>query len=153
MRNQTLVTAILLCIFAASGAFAKEIYKWTDEEGNVHYEDKPIGAQSERVAIASRPTNPAYVQAQTQARVDARVREAEEAAAAAAAGPTAEELKVEADARAQKCDQYRATLQSFLVSRRIYREDADGERDYMDEVEMQAARDKVEGQVEEYCSP
>lgn len=153
MRIQPLVTAILLCVFAASGTFAKEIYKWTDENGNVHYEDKPISAQSERVAISSNPTNPAHVQAQTQARVQARIKKTEEAAAAAAAGPTAEELQAEADERAQKCAQYRATLQNFLVSRRIYREDSDGERDYMDEVEMQAARDKVEGQVEEYCSP
>jgi hypothetical protein len=43
-------------------------------------------------------------------------------------------------------------LQKFVVSRRLYREDENGERVYLDPEETQAARDRVEGQVEEFCS-
>ena len=153
MRNQALVTALLLAFVASGGAIAKEIYKWVDENGNVHYEDRPVSEQSERVAIASRPTDPAHAQAETQRLLDARTKKAEEAAAAAAAGPSPEELKAEADERAKKCTQYRQTLQKFVFSRRLYREDENGERVYLDEAETQAARDRAEKQVEEYCTP
>ena len=36
--------AIACAAFLVSGpAVAGEIYKWVDEDGNVHYEDRPIG--------------------------------------------------------------------------------------------------------------
>jgi hypothetical protein len=45
----------VLAITAGGGAMANEIYKWTDEEGNVHYEDRPTGAATEeRMALSYR---------------------------------------------------------------------------------------------------
>jgi hypothetical protein len=152
MRFRTLITVMLLAFATANVAIAKQIYKWTDENGNVHYEDRPMSEQSERVAVSSKPTDPARVQSQTQARLDAQARKAEEAAATAAAGPSPEERKAEAEEREKKCTQYRQTLQKFVVSRRLYREDENGERVYLDEAETQAARERVEGQVEEFCA-
>ena len=152
MDKKTLAIASLLAMFAASGGFAKEIYKWTDEDGNVHYGDRPLGDEVEQVAISSKPTNPARVQAQTQARLDAQSKRAEEEAAIAAAGPSPEELAAEAEERATKCAQYREVLQRFVVSRRLYREDENGERVYLDEAETQAARERAESQVAEYCT-
>jgi enoyl-CoA hydratase/carnithine racemase len=153
MRNRsiTIVTATLLTLFVASSALAGEIYKWTDAEGNVHYGDVPVDAQSERLAIKSKPTNSSRVQATTQARLDASAKQREEAAKQPA-GPTPEELRAEADERAKQCTAHRAQLQKFLTSRRIYRMDDDGERVYMDEAEMQATRERAENQVEEYCN-
>jgi hypothetical protein len=149
MRNQAIFTALLLTFVASSGAFAQNIYKWTDDDGNVHYGDIPAGAQAETVAISSKPTDPQRVQAQTQARVSAQTKAAEEAANAPQ-GPSPQELKAEADERASKCTRYRQTLQKFVVSRRLYREDENGERVYLDETETQAARDRAEGHVEVY---
>ena len=132
-------------------AFAGEIYKWTDEQGNVHYGDRPTGAETEeRLAITSKSTDPAKVQAQVQARQTARASAAEEEAAEPQ-GPTPEELAAQAKERDEKCATYKARLQKFLTSRRLYREDENGERVYLDENEMLAARERVQGQVEEYC--
>jgi hypothetical protein len=151
MRNQAIFTALLLTLVASSGAFAQNIYKWTDAEGNIHYGDRPIGAQAEKIGISSKPTDPQRIEAQAQARVSAQAKAAEDAASAPQ-GPSPEELRAEADERASRCSQYRQTQQKFVVSRRLYREDENGERVYLDETEMQAARDKVDGQVEEYCT-
>jgi len=153
MRNRAnaIVTTTVLTLFVAGSALASEIYKWTDADGNVHYGDVPVSAQSERLAISSKPTNNARVQATTQARVDARVREREEAAKLPA-GPSPEELRAEAEERAEQCTAHRVQLQKFLRSRRIYREDENGERVYMDEAEMRATRERAENQVEEYCN-
>ncbi len=153
MRNRAIaiVTSTLLTLLVTGGALAGEIYKWTDAEGNVHYGDVPVDAQSERLAIKSTSTNNANVQAQTQARVDARAQE-REAAARLPDGPSSEELRAAAEQRAEQCTANKAQLQKFLTSRRIYREDENGERVYMDEAEMQATREQAVNRVEEYCN-
>ena len=150
-RAITIVTTTLLTLVVAGSALAGEIYKWTDADGNVQYGDRPVSPQSERLHIKSKPTNNASVQATTQARADTRARERDEAANLPA-GPSPEELRAEAEQRAEQCSASKAQLQKFLTSRRIYREDENGERVYMDEAEMQATRERSENQVEEYCN-
>lgn len=155
MKKQIIAaTASLLALTATSVIFASDIYKWTDEEGNVHYGDKPmVNAQPERVAIDSAPTDPARIMAMNQARAQARTESAEAAAATAEQGPSADELRAEAEERAQKCAKSRQQMQTFVASRRLYREDESGERVYLDEDQTMEARKRVEDQITEYCSP
>jgi len=152
MKKPVIEIFAMLSLLVASAAFASEIYKWTDADGNVHYGDRPIGEQVERVAIVSRPTDPARVQAMTQARAEARAETAEQEALLAAERPSEEALQAEARERADKCSTYRERLQKFVTSRRLYREDEDGERVYLDEDETLAARERVEDRIDEYCS-
>ena len=150
MRYLIFTATLILSVALASAATASEIYKWTDEDGNVHYTDTPVDGSSERLNIVSRSTDNDRVQTQTQARLD-RQSAAAEAAANAPAGPTQEELRAEKKERAEKCSMYRARLTKFTQSRRIYREDEYGEREYLDEAETQKTRDKAEEMVREYC--
>ena len=150
MRYSTFTATLILSVALASAATASEIYKWTDEDGNVHYTDTPVDGSSERLNIVSRSTDNDRVQTQTQARLD-RQSAAAEAAANAPAGPTQEELRAEKKERAEKCSMYRARLTKFTQSRRIYREDEYGEREYLDEAETQKTRDKAAEMVREYC--
>lgn len=147
------IACLIMFTVSVSGmALANDIYKWTDEDGNVHYVDRPSGDASEvRLAIRSRPTDPSKVQARVQSRYE-RAAAAEEAAAAEPAGPSEEELQAQAEERAQRCEAYKARLQKFLTSRRLYRQDENGERVYLDEEQTQAARERVENQVQEYCN-
>jgi hypothetical protein len=150
MRYLTITATLILSVALASAATASEIYKWTDEDGNVHYTDTPVNESSERLNIISRSTDNDHVQTQTQARLD-RQSAAAEAAANAPAGPTREELYAEKKKRDEKCSMYRARLTKFTQSRRLYREDEYGERVYLDEAETQKTRDKAEEMVREYC--
>lgn len=147
------IACLILFAVSVSGiAFANEIYKWTDEEGNAHYGDRPSGEESEeRLDIVSRPTDPARVQARVESRHAAK-EQPEQAAPAEPAGPTEEELRAQAAERAEKCETYKARLQKFVTSRRLYRHDENGERVYLDEEQAQAARERVENQVQEYCN-
>ncbi len=151
MRYLAFAVALMLAVTAADTAVAGDIVKWTDEDGNVHFGDRPLGEEPEKVAIRSRPTNPARVQASVQSRSDAAAKAAEEEAAATPQGPSPEELQAQADARAEKCSKYREQLQRFVRSRRLYREDENGERVYLDEDEMAATRERAENQVQDYC--
>ncbi len=152
MCYRAIAVALMLAVTAAGPATAGDIFKWTDDDGNVHFGDVPVSAESEKVAIQSRPTNPARVQATVQSRTDAAAKAAQAQAAATPAGPSPEELQAQADARAEKCSKYRAQLQSFVTSRRLYRHDENGERVYLDEEETQAARERAENQVQDNCS-
>ncbi len=54
--------------------------------------------------------------------------------------------------RQEKCATYKARLQKFLISGRLFRADENGERVYLDEEETLAARERVQKRVEKYCS-
>ncbi len=152
MTKRALALVLMLALTAVGTTAAGQIYKWTDEEGNVHFTDKPVEGDAERVAIQSRRTDPDRVQAMVQERADAAAQAAEEEAAAAPQGPTEEEIQARLEERAKKCASYRERLQRFVQSRRIYREDENGERVYLSEEEMQEAREDVENKVQEYCN-
>ena len=62
-----------------------------------------------------------------------------------------DEIRAEQQERAEKCQMYRDRLQAFLRSTRLYEEDDGGDRNYLSDEEVLAARAKVEDQIQEYC--
>ncbi|HEX5765598.1 MAG TPA: DUF4124 domain-containing protein [Woeseiaceae bacterium] len=154
-RTCALPGALLIVGLAMAGAVpASDIYKWTDAEGNVHFGDRPSGASTEeRLAINSTPTDPDRVRDIVQARTDSRTERSVAEAAAKAAEPTAKEIRAAEAERKEKCNKYKDRLQKFVTSRRLYRQDENGERVYLDEEETLAARARVQEQVLEYCNP
>ena len=153
MNRHILAIAMTLTLAVSGVAVASDIYKWVDEDGNVHYGDKPVSNESERVAIESRPTDRARVQSQYQAAAQARAENRDARAQADEESREAEEdLRAQAEERRQKCEASRATMQRFVTSRRIYTQDESGERVYMDDAQMQAARERVENDINEYCN-
>ena len=154
MKRQMIAAAATLILSASSAALAGDIYKWVDEDGNVHYGDKPVATQStqlERLDIDSKPTDNVQITAQTQARAQARTERRDAEAAAAAEGPSADELQAQADERRQQCETSRSNMQRMVTSRRLYKEDESGARVSLDESEMQATRQRVEDEISEFC--
>jgi hypothetical protein len=151
MQKIIAMFTFVLSITASGTVSAGDIFKWTDEEGNVHFSDKPAGESDvERLDIQSRPTNPARVQAEVQAQIDAHAQGAEEEASEPQ-GPTSEELLAAAQQREERCQKYTQRQVEFTNNRRIYRLDENGERVYYDEAEMAVARAELDGLVEKYC--
>lgn len=145
------ITVACAVLLVSGMAVAGEIYKWTDADGYVHYEDRPIGeTDMQHVDIISRNTDNSVVQARLDADREARAT-ARQVASEAPPEMTREEIRAEQKARQEKCQQVRGQLQTFLQSNRIYKEEEGGERQYLSEDEVMAARSKVEGQIQEYC--
>jgi len=143
----------LLALTAGGNVMANEIYKWTDADGNVHYEDRPTGsATEERMAFSYRRSNSASVQQRVQKRMDSQASRAEAKAAAAEEQKSADDAAAESAATQKKCESHRAQLQTMVQSRRLYREGADGEREYLDDKQIQQARQKVEEFISKNCS-
>ena len=139
-------------ILLAGTAMAGDIYKYVDANGNVHYGDRPSGEPTEtRLALVTRSTNSDVVQSQIEqrrerdaAREEARkAREGEEAEAA--------EARAEAEDRAAKCQENRNRLVRFGEARRLFKQDENGERVYLDESERKDAENRVRELITEYC--
>ena len=147
------LTCVVAAMTFATGATANEIYKWTDENGNVHYEDRPSGAASEeRLRISYNRTDSAAVNQRIQARLDRQTERDEARSVAEAEQQEAAEKAAAAAEREKSCERARARLETYLQSRRLYRTDDKGERVYLDDAERQEARQKAEEQITEFCS-
>lgn len=146
-----LVVVILVATLSSGPAVASDIYKSTDEEGNVYYVDRPTGQPDEtRLDIYSARTDASAVQARVQQRREARAA-AEQVASEAPPDMSDDELRAEQQKRQAQCQRYRDRLENYLQSQRLYKEDENGERVYLDEEQTLAARARVEEQIEEYC--
>jgi hypothetical protein len=149
--GQLLALAAVTVALGAGVASASEIYRYTDANGEVYYVDRPTGAPDEElVPIASRSSSSASSPTRT-ARNNTSYRSEE----------TVEETPPEQMTRAQRaekarqtevrCQQLRDQLDSYMNAHRLYREDDSGERQYLDDAEIDEARNKVTQQIAETC--
>ena len=137
--------ACLLFLATSAGADT-EVYKWVDEEGNVHYGDRPPeDVESERLNIeAEAPSLSAEEQSRYLEEAQERAkRRAEDRRARAAAEQVAEE---ERPARQRRCVYARKQLISLQQQLPVYRDEEgtfrtlsrydayEGEREYLGNV-------------------
>ena len=151
MKRKILVLVLAAAALATS-AFAGEIYKYVDDDGNVHYEDRPSGESGEeRMNITYAGTSSAAVSSQVKRRED-YMEALDEARKETANRREAEaQAKAELEARAAKCEKNRARLESYLQAHRLYRENEAGEREYLDDQQILEARRKAEEAIQETC--
>ena len=151
ITTRQLLTATLAALLASGIAVAGEIYKWTDDDGNVHYEDRPTGdMEIERLDIVTKNTDNSLVQANLDANREARDA-ARQVASEAPPEMTRDEILAEQQKRKDECQRYRDRLQEFLRSQHLYEEDEAGNRSYLSDEDMMAARTRVQNQIQEYC--
>ncbi len=152
-RNKLLIGFATVALVASGGVAANEIYKWVDEDGNVHYEDRPSGATSEQVvALSYKRTDSAAVQKRVDTFAEKQAARQEARTTADAEAQKAADAEAEAEANRQKCENYRAQLQTMLQAARLYRETPDGEREYLDDAQREEARTRGEELVAKYCT-
>jgi catalase len=151
--NRKFFVLVLSAAALATSASAGEIYKYVDEQGNVHYLDRPTGESGEqRMDITYARTNSASVNSQVKRRSD-YMETLEEARKERHSRQEAEaQARAEMEARAAECEENRARLESYLQSRRLYRENEAGEREYLDDEQILEARRKAEEAIQETCS-
>jgi hypothetical protein len=139
--------AVLLAV--GSGLVAAQTYKWTDENGKVHFSDSPPpDRKADPVTIKPAvPANPATAgqrrdwQAQLE---ESRMR-----------GLQAQQQK-DADERKAKtaeynCVQARRQLDTLVNGRAIYSVDKDGQRQYLDDKDRPARIRAAQERAEQYC--
>lgn len=158
LRVKRLVWSVLLVI--PIGAFGAEIYRTIGENGEVVYSDlPPASGQAERVTVnvpgpgrsADRPAQSSSSRSQSSD---------PEGSESAPGGPgptlnaqvpresTPEEIAAD---RAQNCEYARQMQARYSTAHRLYRNGPDGERVYLSDDELSAARTKAESDVAAWC--
>ena len=140
----TLVLALL-----GSAAFGADIYRSTAPDGTVSFSDRPAEG-SEFVgtatpAAAPRPAAPPAQRGAPAASADPPQ---------APANPTLPDGASSAELREQRqknCDIARERQERYTLSRRLFRTNAAGEREYLDDTATAEARAKAAQDVQDWC--
>lgn len=150
------LAASFTLLIGAMAPAAADVYKWADGQGHVHYSDLPPPGDAKLLSVEP-GAGTRHVE-----------RAAPPAAAPAPASPTPAPLppstpqerarlkqSVDTDVastRATQCKAAQEHYQSYVSSRRIFREGANKERVYLSDAEADAERINARREVEELCA-
>ncbi|WP_068829751.1 DUF4124 domain-containing protein [Pseudomonas sp. BMS12] len=137
---------LLFVLLLAPAVASAEIYRWTDAQGRVHFSEKPGGAGAEQVEVkpqvVERDDATREREQRSQQYFDAR-RDERAQAESRAASARAE--------RSAECGKLRQQLQQIERNGRYFTTDANGERNYVSEAEVEAARSRLSSRIAARC--
>lgn len=135
--------AVWLVILGVLPAVAlAQVYRWVDEDGKVHYSDKPV-EQAERVDV--HVTRPARADSSSS---DASATSRIEAQIAAEEDPV---KKGQLQLIKQECDLARAVLDKYETAPFLVEKQADGTERFLTADEAAAEKAKVQQQISSNC--
>jgi hypothetical protein len=152
-RKIRLSIIVLLCagIIGATGVMAKEMYRWTDENGVVHYSDKKPTGQQEYQTSQVPDSAPVPV-----AEPAAAAPMAEEPSVAQQRREEIAEKKQEArESQAQReseCAAWQAEVDRLEPNRRVFFTNEDGETERMDDVERVNRVAELKQKIAQNCN-
>lgn len=138
----------LLLAWASTTAFGADVYRTTAPDGTVSFTDRPQGSGSQFVFSASRGSVAQSAPAAGAAVAGATPPAEAPAPPAPAAGPSAAQLRAE---RQKNCEVARENQERYQLSMRLYRTNAAGQREYLDDAAVAAVRAKAAQDVEDWC--
>ena len=150
LRTLFLVTAATAWL--AAGPAAADVYKFKDDQGNVLYTDKPATLPAERLNIQSQKTDTVAVQTRQQEELK-RLQEANDAnqQASSTAADQRQAAQTSATQKADQCDKARKRYDSYMNSQRLFEQGADGQRRYLSDAELTAARASAKASMDVMC--
>lgn len=140
-----------MCFAVLVSPYAQaELYKWTDDEGKVHYSDQPLTEKTRSIKNPS--AGQSAITSTAKKSLDAkdqdyqqRKKEAESAQAKAKAEAEHEGLL------AENCAKARKNLSTLQNTPRVYSTDAAGQRIYMDDAARINAQAATQQSIAEFC--
>jgi hypothetical protein len=151
MLRALFTVAVTACVLM--GAYAQaDVYKYTDEQGNISYTDKPAVLPAERLDVQSQKTDLVALQArqlEEQQRMNAANQARQQGASDRADQRAAE--KVSAMDQAEQCKKARERFDSYTTSQRLFEQLPNGERRYLSDAELDAARASAKASMDVLC--
>jgi len=145
-RAPTLMTTLAACTLFQAFAHA-DVYRFTDEKGQVQYTDKPQVLPAERLSVQSQRTDMVAIQART----DAAAASKDGANKAAAQVNAKQASELTAKDKVERCVKARERYDQYMNSQRLYKTLPNGERSYLNDAELDAARAAAKVSMEEFC--
>lgn len=148
---RSLVLVSLTAAMLAAPAIA-DVYKYTDDQGNVLYTDKPRTLPAERLNVQSQKTDIVAMQARQEAeqkRMQDNLNSRDQAAAQRTEQQQATQLS--AKDKAERCTKARERYDTYMNSQKLYEQQAGGERRYLTSEELDAARAAAKASMDVMC--
>jgi hypothetical protein len=145
-----LVWVILISIVFSQGLYAG-VYKWTDEQGRVHFSDRPDSESSTEVKIQQAPSSGTsngssqHRQQKMRKMLDALEEERIEKR------ETEQKAKKEREKRKKKCRYAKDRYNSHNRASGIYSYQKDGQRSYLSDDERKSHMKKLKADIERWC--
>ena len=152
------ISLICLLLTTSLGMADSEIYKWTDEDGNVHFSDCPPPPSCDAETIRT-PVEPAKEDvSRAQQRLDEMLQEQQVTKAERERAKLEKERKrvlamEVAVAMKRACIRARQNLQVLQVQKPVFYIDEKGEYVYLDEATRQAEIERMKNLVAATCAP
>ncbi|MDH3451147.1 MAG: DUF4124 domain-containing protein [Gammaproteobacteria bacterium] len=150
-RLYLVLPALLLLLTIAGSVSAAKVYKWVDEDGNVHFGDRPANDDAQELEIRNRepaapaaqplPGNPVRTSI-SEVMEEERLRRKE----------TREQEKQARQSRQRNCVLARDKLRSFEESDYLYDIDSNGDRHVLSDAQREAAEQAARDDVTRFCS-
>ena len=144
-----LMTALAACTLWGALAQA-DVYRFTDEKGQVQYTDKPQVLPAERLSVQSQRTDLVAATARTEG-AGKESGAANSAKTTAPAADTKQLAELTTKDKAERCVKARERYDQYMNSQRLYKTLPSGEREYLTDAELDAARGAAKASMEEFC--
>lgn len=142
--------AFISLTFAAANLWASDVYRSVASDGTVIYSDRPNGPNAEPVFVAAQRPPPSPIPSAPEPAASENPASEE-----APAFDQAEAQRIErelAEQRERNCAIARTRAQNYSAAHRLYRELPNGEREYLDDAQIDEARAQAAADVEAWCS-
>ena len=153
--KKLIIPLFLALLLASPGLFAGKIYKWVDSDGNVNYGSQPPSNNAREMNVRSAPASAADSAADSKPvdrnetrnkLLDSIAKEREEKA------KTEEQAAKEQQLREENCSRARKNLASLNQGGRRFIMTESGERNYLDDAQIQERIQQAEKDIAEWCN-
>jgi hypothetical protein len=139
---------VLLLCFVASAAATAAVYRWVDDNGQVHYGEKPPHDDAQELNLRAAPARDADLDQRRQQQQKLLRAYEEERAIERREQQEAQRRKAE---HQSYCRRARADLENALNSSALYTRDGSGEKRFLSKPERREYEAQLQAEVERYC--
>jgi len=141
---------VLACALALAPLVSAQMYKYVDKNGKTVYTDQPPPeADPKAMRIPSSATGAAPAPGKTAVQQDKGLQKGREKAGESA--KKAEEKEAYAKAQEERCVSAKAAYDQYSLGGRITRMNEKGEKEFLGDAEIDAARERSRQQMEQAC--
>ena len=152
---QSGVVWLVFCLaFLSASAHGGEIFKWVDEEGNVHYsQDPPMNKAAKPMSIkVPKPSAASEDSAsQTESTAEAKSPPGSEDKAAEQKALQEAAARKQQEAEKKNCQIAMKRFATVTAGGRLYEVDEQGERHYWDDATLKAKQAEAQKDVDQWC--
>lgn len=143
--------ALMVFVVQVGAVAAAEVYRWTDDNGQVHFSQRPPPRDAERLDVPGGAPGPAAdPEAAARRARQQRLLETYEYERGRREQQDAEAAEArERDAR--RCREVQRRWRLLAHPGPVYFKDADGDRDYLDDARRAAEQDRLRPLYRRYC--